>query len=95
MDSNTPINWIYEIQGRDPDLREMKNTLETERIHRRTPYGEREPLAIKRNITGLEILASEFKSGLAKLNRIKAKGHEGILLRMLAALDGFGTDIIT
>lgn len=64
-------------------------------IYHWSHYGEREQLVIKRNITGREILTSEFKSALAKFNRIKAKGHDGILLGMVAALDDFGNDIIT
>lgn len=43
----------------------------------------------------LEILKTQVEAALAKLNRNKAAGPEGILTEMLTALDDFGIDKIT
>lgn len=51
----------------------------------------KEQLAICRNIDEPEILKSE----LAKLNRNKAAGPDGIVIEMLEALNDFGIDTIT
>lgn len=42
-------------------------------------HDEGEQMAIYRNIDGPEILKSEVESGLAKLNRNKAAGPDGIV----------------
>lgn len=62
---------------------------------RKLIHDEKEKPRVQKNIEGPKILKSEIRSALNKINRNKAIGPGGIIIKMLTSLDNFGIDKIT
>lgn len=74
----------------------VKSQKGTEIIEKRTFLNdETDTSAINKNMKGSEILKSEVKLTLAKLNRNKVTRPDGVVIEMFAALDDISIDKIT